>query len=187
MYNERIKNGYSTAHSSNGFKDFAGSEGVMMKSVILSALFLIACSDPALARQGAYGNGKTSRTEIPPTIIMCDADDKYTPGFLYDRVQGSLQSREEIVKWYQKAADHGNAMAQYRLGSMYLSGEGVPQDYIQAHLWFSLSAARGISDAAICRDNIAKKMTPQQLAKAHELLQGWEPKPWFSAGIEHHE
>jgi len=179
MYNENVKNDYAITDRITFFKELVGSEGLMMKNIILIILLLIAGSGPAFASQGAYNRGKAARTEMPPPIIMCDAEDKYNPGFLYDRGQGASQSRAEIVKWYQKAADHGNAMAQYRLGSMYLSGEGVPQDYIQAHLWFSLSAARGISDAAICRDNVAKKMTPQQIAKAHELVLSWEPKPWF--------
>ena len=38
-------------------------------------------------------------------------------------------------------------MAQYNIGSMYASGYGVPQDYVTAHMWFSLSAAQD-DDAA---------------------------------------
>ena len=34
------------------------------------------------------------------------------------------------------------AEAQYNLGIMYDRGEGVPQDFVQAHLWFNISASR---------------------------------------------
>jgi uncharacterized protein len=40
-------------------------------------------------------------------------------------------------------ADHGNAVAQFDLGSMYESGHGVPQDYIAAMKWFRLAAEQG--------------------------------------------
>ena len=40
-------------------------------------------------------------------------------------------------------ADQGNANAQVNLGQMYVSGVGVPQDYVRAHMWFTLAAAQG--------------------------------------------
>ena len=36
----------------------------------------------------------------------------------------------------------GHACAQYNLGFMYDNRRGVPQDYVQAHMWFNLSASR---------------------------------------------
>lgn len=44
---------------------------------------------------------------------------------------------------FKKAADKGNADAQFNLGLMYLNGEGVEQDYRQARIWFEQSAAKG--------------------------------------------
>jgi TPR repeat protein len=53
---------------------------------------------------------------------------------------------------------------------MYAKGEGVPQDYVFAHMWLNLAAARshsGTKNAAKDRDFIAKKnMTPDQVAEA---------------------
>jgi hypothetical protein len=46
------------------------------------------------------------------------------------------------------------------LGTMYFIGRGVPQDYVSAHMWSNLAAARGEKDAAENRDMIAAKMTP---------------------------
>jgi uncharacterized protein len=38
-------------------------------------------------------------------------------------------------------ANQGDAGAQTNLGFMYSKGQGVPKDYVRAHLWLTLSAA----------------------------------------------
>jgi len=83
--------------------------------------------------------------------------------------------------WFRKAADRGNAPAQYSLGLMYAKGQGVPQDFTQAHTWFNLAAshaeAAGTRDAAVeARDLAAAKMTPSQIAEAQRLAREWVPK-----------
>ena len=60
---------------------------------------------------------------------------------------------------------------------MYERGQGAPQDYVQAHMWFNLAAARGNADAARKRDLVAAKMTPAQIAEAQKLVREWKPKP----------
>ena len=47
------------------------------------------------------------------------------------------------IKWYTRAAELGDAHAQYLLGRMYRKGEGVPQDYKTAFKWYKLSAEQG--------------------------------------------
>ena len=44
-------------------------------------------------------------------------------------------------------AEQGNAEAQYKLGGMYLFGEGVPQDNDKANDWFRASAYGGFATA----------------------------------------
>ena len=46
-------------------------------------------------------------------------------------------------RWYRKAADQGDAVAQFNLGSMYSKGQGVPQDYAQAVVWYRKAAEAG--------------------------------------------
>lgn len=46
-------------------------------------------------------------------------------------------------------------------------GHGVRQDYVTAHMWLNLAAARGWP-AEAGRDDVAKKMTPQQIADAQK-------------------
>ena len=79
------------------------------------------------------------------------------------------------ASWYRKAADQGHPFAQYDLGTMYAKGQGVPQDYVSAHMWYSLAAAKGLTDAAKERDMVASQMTAAQIAEAQRLASEWKP------------
>lgn len=69
---------------------------------------------------------------------------------------------------FQPLADQGNVLAQAFLGLMYFAGQGVPQDFIKAHMWLNLAAATDPS-AAESRDIVASNMTPAQLSEAQRL------------------
>lgn len=49
----------------------------------------------------------------------------------------------------QKAAEQGDAMAQFNLGVMYNTGLGVAQDYKQAVAWFRKAAEQGYAMAQL--------------------------------------
>jgi uncharacterized protein len=70
----------------------------------------------------------------------------------------------------------GRADAQTSLGFQYANGLGVQQDYVTAHMWFNLAAARGNRDAEKDRDMIAAQMTPARIAEAQKLAREWKPK-----------
>ncbi len=75
----------------------------------------------------------------------------------------------------KKAAEQGDEVAQFSLGDMYESGTGVPQDYVLAHMWFNLAAAKGYPFARDRRDYLAQYMTPDQIAEAQRLAREWKP------------
>ena len=56
---------------------------------------------------------------------------------------------------------------------MYANGRGVRQDFVRAHMWFTLAAAALSGDsrdtAIKKRDRIASKMTAEQIATAQEM------------------
>ena len=67
-----------------------------------------------------------------------------------DHLNWTRHNEEEVVKQdkqvvskYRKAADRGDAEAQYNLGQMYYRGEGVPKDSNQAVFWYTKAAAQG--------------------------------------------
>lgn len=65
-------------------------------------------------------------------------------------------------------AEQGDAKAQFNLGVIYHNGRGVTQDFIVAHMWFSISFANGDKDAGSRRDNLAERMLPTDISKAQE-------------------
>ena len=54
---------------------------------------------------------------------------------------------EQAFPMCSKAAEQGNADAQYILGVMYDSGEGVRQDYAEALKWYRKAAEQGLVEA----------------------------------------
>ena len=47
------------------------------------------------------------------------------------------------ISKFTKAAEQGDAVAQYNLGLMYHDGEGVPRDYKRAVYWYTKAAEQG--------------------------------------------
>jgi uncharacterized protein len=45
-----------------------------------------------------------------------------------------------VLRLLRPLADQGNAEAQMKLGFMYVTGEGTPQDYVEALKWFRRAA-----------------------------------------------
>ena len=55
---------------------------------------------------------------------------------------------ETALKELEPLAEQGeNVEAQYMLGKMYLKGEGVPQDFVEAAMWIRKAAERGNPEA----------------------------------------
>ena len=89
---------------------------------------------------------------------------------------------ETALRLLRPLAEQGFSKAQVTLGYMYDNGEGVPQDYVSAHLWFNLAAAQGyvdglgFEDAREKRDELARIMTPDQIAEAQRMARDWMAK-----------
>lgn len=46
--------------------------------------------------------------------------------------------------WYEKAAERGNAWAQFRCGDMYYNGEGTEADKTKARMWYEEVGRRSV-------------------------------------------
>ena len=81
-----------------------------------------------------------------------------------------------------KAEAQNNFREMYTsLGMIYERGQGVPQNYIKAHMWFNLAASHATDTAT--RNKAAKncnrtaaEMTPAQIAEAQRMASEWKPK-----------
>ena len=63
----------------------------------------------------------------------------------------------EAAYWYEKAANQGNAPAQYNLGVCYENGQGVVQNHEKAVYWYEKAANQGHAEAqhnlGVCYEN----------------------------------
>lgn len=82
-------------------------------------------------------------------------------GACYLNGQEIAMDEVETVKWYRKAADQGDASAQFNLGMCYLNGKGVAKDEVEAYALFNI-AAINTSMAAAAREKLEKQISPDQ-------------------------
>ncbi len=68
---------------------------------------------------------------------------QYNIGLCYDLTGNYTQA----VYWYRKAAEQGDAAAQYNLGVRYANGRGVAKDDVQAVYWYRKAAEQGLAIA----------------------------------------
>ena len=128
--------------------------------------------------QGVPKDDAQARQWYEKAAVQGHADAQVNLGSLYDYGRGVPQDFKMAVKWYRRSADQGNDLAQRRLGLLYERGEGVPQDYVQAYMWYKLGAAKGGKPGAVLRDELAIRMTSDQLLEAQKLARAWKPKPY---------
>ena len=73
----------------------------------------------------------------------------------------------------ERAADGGEVGAQFDMGLMYSTGHGVESDYVVAHKWFNLAASQGNVAARSHRADLARDMSPIEIARAQKLAREW--------------
>jgi TPR repeat protein len=66
---------------------------------------------------------------------------------MYANGNGVPENDAEAIKWYRKAADQGDADAQYNLGNWYANGRGVPENDVEAVKWYRKAADQGHAKA----------------------------------------
>ena len=97
-------------------------------------------------------SGKVTKEESPESLFEL--------GLNYLRGNDSLgiyMNKEKGIALIRRSAEQGDAAAQSNLGNAYYTGEGVPQDYVQAAYWYRKAAEQGVALAqnnlGVCYDN----------------------------------
>jgi TPR repeat protein len=122
------------------------------------------------------GDYATALREWKPLAEKGDAHAQFSIGLLHENGDGVPRDYTKARQWYEKAAAQNEARAQYYLGMQYAFGQGGPLDLVQAHMWYNLAAGNGHVGAAVYRDDLAKQMTPAQIAEAHKRAKEWKLK-----------
>ncbi len=169
-----------------GLVDFQARVNACERRDFLANIRALAEQGNALAQNslgGKYATGQGVSQDYQEAVMWYRraaeqglAVAQFNLGNRYAKGQGVSQDYQEAAKWFRRAAEQGNASAQYNLGVMYDNGQGVSQDYVFAHMWSNLAASQGNEDAVKQCDEIATKMTPDQLAEAQRLAREWKPK-----------
>ena len=79
----------------------------------------------------------------------------------------------EIAEAHQAVREAGHSEDLYKLGLIYATGQGGATDYVQAHMWFNLAAARGSDAAKDSRRELSDMMSSAEIAQAQKLAREW--------------
>jgi TPR repeat protein len=105
------------------------------------------------------------------------AASQYMLGITFLVSEDAPKDYAEAAKWFRLASEQGYTDAQAMLSAAYVSGRGVERDDVMALMWSSIAATHGDKDASELRDEVARSMTPDQIARAQEMARDWTPKP----------
>ncbi len=99
-----------------------------------------------------------------------DADSQNELAWCYLCGHGVTQDLEEAFHWWEKAAYQGHTDAQFSLAGCYDSGDGVDLNYCEAFVWYDLCANWKSPKASAKRDEIAAKLTTDELSQCKERV-----------------
>jgi TPR repeat protein len=83
--------------------------------------------------------------------------------------EGVTKDPVEAVKWYRKAAEQGNASAQFNLGECFMNGRGVAKDPVEAVKWYHMASEQGHADTeynfGVCQNSEGVAKDPVEVVK----------------------
>ncbi len=128
---------------------------------------LVAVSMP---RKAAEALGLTPAVAAVAYCVMVALAAMASAGALDDaRVahqRGDYATEFRIVRGL---AEQGNPEAQEALGTLYTTGQGVPQDYVEAVKWFHRAAEQGYAESqdSLARMYVQGQGVPKDFVQAH--------------------
>jgi TPR repeat protein len=152
-----------------------------MKRVIFA---LLLSASPVMAEIEAArdlmedGKFAAAKELLWPAARSGNADAEELIGVMYAMGLGVERDDQRAFEWYLRSSLKGHPGAQSGIGWYYEIGRGMPApDLVRAYMWYTLSAIGGDPDAAISLEEVVKKMTPEEIEKAHVLVADY--KVWM--------
>jgi TPR repeat protein len=127
-----------------------------------------------LMEAGAF---EEARIALYPAARSGNADAEELIGIMYALGLGVERDDVRAFEWYLRSAMKGHPGAQSGIGWYYEVGRGVEIDLVRAYMWYGLSMIGGDPDAAISIEEVAKKMTRDEINYAQELIDDY--RPWM--------
>ncbi len=155
-----------------------------MRSHALILVTALALSSPARADLEAArdlmeaGRFEAARAALAPAARSGNAEAEELIGVMHALGLGVPRDPRRAFEWYLRAAMKGHPGAQSGVGWYYETGLGMEApDLVRAYMWYVLSTVGGDPDAAVSQEEVAKKMTPEQVAAALEMVGDY--RPWM--------
>ena len=124
------------------------------------------------------GRFAEARAMLWPAARSGNADAEELIGVMYALGLGVPEDDVRAFEWYLRSAMKGHPGAQSGVGWYYEVGLGMPApDLVRAYMWYVLSAIGGDPDAAISQEEVARRMTREEIDYAMELVGDY--RPWM--------
>ena len=85
------------------------------------------------------------------------------------------QDRAAAIRWYERAANAGNPVAQNRYAKLLAVGEGLELDLETAAMWRALARRQGLTDPQL--DKLLVSISADALARAEQRARYWPADP----------
>jgi len=80
------------------------------------------------------------------------------------------------ITWFARAAEYGLRDSQYNCAILLARGLGAPRDLLKAYAWFAIAAAQGDEESARKRDELARRLSDEELITAKTFVAAYKPK-----------
>jgi len=99
---------------------------------------------PAVVPAPKANTARHSTAPVNKVVQMANAGNPTALAILgFRALDGQPVNMTDAIKFLTQAAEKGQAVAQYRLGTLYERGQGVTADPVKAAHWYELSANQG--------------------------------------------
>jgi len=89
---------------------------------------------------------------------------------MYLKGQGVDQNYKVASEWFRRASEKNIAQAQYKLGDLYFNGRGVPKDYENAYIWYSVGASHKHKLSVSSVKKAKEKLSADELKEADKVI-----------------
>jgi TPR repeat protein len=156
------ENGFGVAFDEVKAHDLYRQAGQNTQEALASALIELGeITDPRI--------NHPEPTEIDSVRMRAETGDVVSQYSLAMLLENSNAPSARTALWMRKAAIAGFVDARAKLGLMYLTGSGVPQDYVLAYAWLSMAQASGLHHLHVIHDQLSNLMTNNQIARAQQF------------------
>ncbi len=148
----------------------------MLRFALLVALMpLPALADLAQARSlMSAGRFEETIDELTPALRSGSAEAAQMMGVIYSLGLGVDEDQTRAFEYFLRAAMLGHPGAQASTAYHFETGRGLPKaDPMRSYLWYSLATIGGDADAHEGQALMLTRLTEDELAKAHELIEDY--------------